>query len=120
MTMTVQGMAAGLPSGQSIFGPITTTATEAGVVLRIGATLSSGDNTFSMPSGSTYTKVLINLGTGPTAAVKVRTNLNAGDTGLPIAPYPNVGWTAFDLVSGVTEIILNASGTVTDIELDFI
>lgn len=119
-TLTVMGSSSGQPSGQDVFGPITTTGQTAGLVLRIGATLSAGDNTFAMPSGTVYTKVLINLGLGPVSAVTVRTNLNSGDDGLPISPYPNVGWSCFDLVSGVTEIILNSAGTIANIELDFI
>ncbi len=116
-TMTVVGASAGLATGQKVIGPITTTgANPIGTIL--DETLSSGDNTYAVPTGAT--KVLINLGSAASATVKVRTNLNSGDAGLQIAPYTITGWTAFDLVSGVTSIILNASTTVSGVELSFI
>lgn len=119
-TLTVSGMNAGLPSGQAVFGPITVTSIDAGVGQTIVGSLADGDNVFTLPGGSVWTQALINLGNGPTATVTVRTNLNAEDVGLPIAPYPNVGWASFPIVSGVTEIILNSNGAVPDIEIDFI
>lgn len=110
-TLSVMGAVAGMATGQTVIGPITTTGNNiVGDTLPIN--LASGDNTFAVPSGAT--KVLINLGQGVGVAVKVRTNLNSGDAGLPIGPYSNVGWTAFDLVSGVTSIILNAGATVSN------
>lgn len=117
-TMTVLGASAGLGTGQKVIGPITTTGSNAiGEILDVS--LSSGDNTYTVPTGAT--KVVINLGQGVSATVKLRTNLNSGDTGLPIAPYSNVGWTAFDLTtSGVTSIILNSSTTLAGVELSFI
>lgn len=120
-TLTIQGMSAGLPSGQKQIGPLTITGNNpVGEIL--DATLAVGDNTFTVPSGSVgATAVLIVLGTGGVAAtVKVRTNLNASDQGLEIAPYSGIGFTVFPLPAGTTELILNASATVGPIELSFI
>lgn len=117
-SMTVTGASAGLGTGQKVIGPITTTNTGNTIGTIIDFVLSSGDNTFSVPSGAV--KILINLGQGVTATVKLRTNLNSGDAGLPIAPYTNVGWDSFDLVSGVTSVILNANTTVSGCEMSFI
>lgn len=116
-TLTVSGMSAGLTSGYKVIGPITITgANQIGEI--IDATLSSGDNTFTVPSGATA--VLVALGQAASTTVKVRTNLNSGDAGLPIGPFSGTGWAAFPLVTGVTQVILNASGTVGPIELSFI
>lgn len=115
--MTVSGASAGLATGQKVIGPITTTGNNTiGTIL--DDPLASGDNTFAIPVGAS--KVLINLGQGVSATVKLRTNLNSGDAGLPIAPYTTTGWTAFDITTGMTSLILNASTTVTQIELSFI
>lgn len=116
-TMTVSGASAGLATGQKVIGPITTTGNNTiGTILDV--TLVSGDNVLTVPTGAS--KVLINLGQGVPATVAVRTNLNSGDAGLPIGPYTTVGWTAFDLVSGVTTITLNSSTTLTGVELSFV
>lgn len=116
-TLTVTGMSAGLLTGQKVMGPMTTTGNTAigGI---IDSALTTGDNTFAVPSGSV--KVLINLGYACPASVLLRSNLNSGDAGYPIAPYASVGWSSFDLVAGTTELILHASVSVTAIELSFI
>lgn len=117
-TLTVSGMAAGLPFGEEIIGPLTMVG--ASVIDWVnGTTLNSGDNTFTLPSGVTPTAVLIVLGTaGVTATVKVRTNLNSGDAGLPVAPFSNIGYAVFPLPSGVTSVILNSStGSVGPVSL---
>ena len=54
---------------------------------------------------------------GVTATVKVRTNLNSSDAGLPVAPFSNIGYAVFPVVSGVTSLILNASGSVSPVSL---
>jgi hypothetical protein len=116
-TLTIEGMAAGLVSGEKVIGPITTTGSSV-VGSIIDATLSSGDNTFAVPVGAT--SVAIFLGQAPSATVKLRTNLNSTDGGLEIAPVAVTQWAKFDLVTGTTSVILNASTTVTGVELQFI
>lgn len=122
-TLVVTGMSAGLASGQKTIGPVTMTGLST-VGEIIDTALSSGDNTISLPPSAdneTISAVLIILGT-TTATVKVRTNLDSGDAGVQIAPYVGAGvpWCVLPLPSGVTSVILNASGTVTGVELSFI
>lgn len=117
-TLTIGGMSAGLPSGYKVIGPVTTSGNMA-IGQITDASLTSGDNTFSVPSGAT--SVAIFLGTEPSATVKVRTNLNIGDAGLPVAPLAEaISWMKFDLVTGVTNVILNSSASLTPVELTFI
>ena len=80
----------------------------------------SGDNTFQVPTGATA--VLICPPLALAASVKVRTNLNITDAGLPIGPYPGAGlpFAVFPLPSGVTSVILNSNTTVAGFELSFI
>jgi hypothetical protein len=119
-SLTIAGMAAGLPSGAKTIGPVTLMGS-ATVGQVIDATLSAGDNTFALPAGYVFTGVAIFLGTGGvTATVKVRTNLDSADGGLPIAPCSGPSFAAFPLPTGTTEIILNASATVNNVELSFI
>jgi hypothetical protein len=118
-TLTISGMAAGLPFGEEIIGPLTITG--ANVIDQVdGTTLNTGDNTFSAPTGSVA--VLIVLGNGGVAAtVKARTNLNSGDAGLPLSPFSGIGYAVFPLsTTGVTSVILNASTSVADVSLLFI
>lgn len=121
-TLTVMGSSSGLASGQKVIGPVTMTGTNT-VGTIIDANLSSGDNTFAVPSfppsGQPYA-VAIFLGSAPAVTVKVRTNLNVADGGLEIAPYSGLGFAVFPLPAGSTEIILNSSGSLAGIELTFV
>jgi hypothetical protein len=116
-TLTLTGMAAGLASGQKTIGPVTMTG--GSVVGQLtDATLATGDNTFPVPPGAFA--VAIFLGNSVAATVKLRTNLDAGDAGVQIAPYGGVGFAAFPLPAGTTSVILNASAAVAGAELSFI
>jgi hypothetical protein len=117
-TLTVNGMSAGLVSGEKVLGPITMTGSNT-VGQITDASLSSGDNTFSVPPSGAYA-VAILLGQSTAVTVKVRTNLNSGDVGLEIAPASGTAYAVFPLPTGVTELILNASGSLPGIELWFI
>lgn len=119
-TLTLTGMAAGLPSGEQILGPSTMTGVS--VVGQLdGGNLAAGDNVFACPSGATVTAVAIFLGVGGSSAViKLRTNLNASDAGTPISPFSNEGFAAFPIAPGVTEVILNSSALVTGLAVAFI
>lgn len=112
-TLTIEGMSAGLPSGQKVIGPVTMTgsATVGGIT---DAALSTGDNTFTVPSGASGVAVF--LGTS-SVTVTLRTSSNSGDSGLPIG---GSGFVVFPLVSGVTTVILHASGSLPGVELSFI
>jgi hypothetical protein len=116
-TLTLTGMSAGLPAGEIISGPVTMTGTSLVGAVN-SAALAVGDNTFQVPAGAIA--VAIFPGEAPAATIKVRTNLNSGDAGLPVAPYPGLGWVAFPLPTGVTSVIVNASQTVSSVQLFFI
>ena len=119
-TLTLGGGSSGLASGSNLIGPQTMTGVST-VGQRTDAQLSTGDNTFTLPTGETVSAVAIFLGT-TVATVKVRTNLDSGDAGLQIAPYVGAGipFAVFPLPAGVTSVILNASTTVAGVELTYI
>jgi hypothetical protein len=116
-TLTVTGLSAGEPAGEREIGPLTITgATVIGETF--SAPLSSGDNTFAVPSGAVA--ALIVPPANSTVAVKVRTSLNASDAGLPINagnlpmvyPFP---------ATAPTSLIVNAaSGTTGAFTIAFI
>jgi len=115
-TFTITGMSAGLQSGEKIIGPLT--ATGSSVIGTItDATLSSGDNTFTVPTGSVA--VLIVFPVSMSATVKVRTSADSG--GCSIAPQNGANFAMLPLPSSASTVILNASGAVTTpSELTFI
>lgn len=118
-TVTMAGLAAGLPSGEDVFGPVTMTGTSV-VPGGWGGTLAVGDNVIPVPAGSTPTWAWLFLGVGGVAAtIKLRTNLNSTDAGLRIAPFSNVGCAVFPLPAGTTQLILNASASVAAISVKF-
>jgi len=117
-TLTLGGMSAGLVSGEKVLGPVTMTGSNT-VGQITDASLSSGDNVFTLPpSGAVAVAIL--LGQAPAVTVTYRTNLDSGDTGAPIAPVSGVAFAVLPLPTGVTEIILNASESLPGIELWFI
>lgn len=116
-TLTISGLSAGLPGGQISIGTSTTTGSNT-VGEMLQETLAIGDNAYQVPSGAVA--VAIFLGYSPSVTVKVRTNLNSGDAGLPIAPVSGTPWFKQDLVTGTTEVILNASGSLPNIAIVFI
>jgi hypothetical protein len=81
--VTITGLSASEVAGQRSLGPISIQGT-----VVVGETLavpfSTGDNTFAVPTGSIG--VIIIPPTAATATLRVRYNLNSGDTGTPIAP----------------------------------
>ncbi len=118
-TMTYIGMAAGLPGGVNVFGPVTTTANNT-IPARFPLALLTGDNTVDIPAGSTSYCIILPQGT--TQTVLLRTNLNASDKGVPInSTAAQLPWTKSDVVTGMTQLILNCSGDVPGFtEVDFI
>lgn len=114
-SFTLTGMAAGLLSGQKIIGPNTMTGGE--IVGQISdATLATGDNTFSVPTGAVAVAVF--LPAANTTEITVRTNLNASDGGLPVGPAGP--WFVFPFFPGTTSVILNAAAGGAVVELTFI
>lgn len=115
--MTISGASAGLPGGQVVIGPCTTTA-NATIGEKLFVSLSSGDNTTAVPAGATCVAVFLPQGT--TATVKFRTNLDSGDGGVLIAPVTINPWFKKDVVTGETSVVLNSTGSVPGVEIDFI
>lgn len=114
-TFTITGLAAGLSSGSKTIGPNTMTGSAViGEVL--DATLSTGDNTFAVPTGASAVTVFI--ATTNTAEIKIRTSLNPVDVGLPINPAGP--WVTWPLFSGTTTVVLNAASGGAAVELTFI
>jgi hypothetical protein len=114
-SLTLTGMAAGLASGYKTIGPSTMTGSSIiGTITDI--TLVTGDNTFAVPTGASGVAVF--LPSTNVAVVKVRTNLNSGDAGMPV--NPGGPWLAWPLASGTTSVILNASVGGATVELNFI
>lgn len=117
-TLTINGMSAGLVSGEKVLGPITMTGTnQVGQIT--DASLGTGDNTFPVPPSGPYALAIL-FGQAPSVTVKLRTNLNIADVGLEITPAANTAFAVFPLPAGVTSVILNASGSLPGIELWFI
>ena len=113
-TMTIGGSAPGLLTGTKTIGPITDVGTAVvGTVTDV--TLSSGDNTITVPSGATH--VLIELPATNTVTLKVRSNLNSSDGGMPVGP---TGFVKLPLPAGTTSVIINAASTTGAIEATFI
>lgn len=114
-TMTLTGLASGLLSGSKDIGPYTMSG-EAEIGQITDVTLATGDNTFTVPSGAVA--VAIFVPSTNTAELKVRTNLNSGDAGLPV--NPSGPWAAWPLYTGTTSVIVNAASGGATIELTFI
>lgn len=115
-TFTVTGLSAGLGTGSKTVGPITITGSN--IVGGISdATLNSGDNTFTVPPNAVA--VYVYFPAANTATLRIRTSLNSGDTGLPVAAGDPFGPYSFRGLSPTT-VIINASGSVVGVELSFI
>lgn len=112
--LTIGGKAEG-PTGQIDIGPVTITGSNV-----IGAVdsleLASGDNTISVPKGAVAVVIVFTaIYEGP--EVKIRTNLNPLDGGLPVTGQ---GFAVFPLITGTTSIILHAASATTLVGLIFI
>lgn len=108
-TLTIGGMSYGLPGGGIVLGPQTIIGnTTIGELAPLN--LAMGDNTIAVPTGATA--VVFFWGTGSAITVKYRTNLNSGDAGLPA---PAAGFTAWQLATGTTSVIVHASGALTGV-----
>ena len=113
-SLTISGTAAGLLGGQNVIGPQTMTGT-AVVGTRTDLTLSSGDNTITVPAGAVA--IYIVLPATNTVTLKIRTNLNSTDGGMQIGL---TGFVAFSFPSGTTSVIINAASSAGAIEATFI
>lgn len=113
-SLTIGGMSAGLLSGEKIIGPITMEGNR--VIGQIDdVPLVVGDNTILAPPGKTAVCIAFTPAF-EAPEVRIRTNLNASDSGLPILA---TGFSAFTLPAGVTSLILHAAAAAV-VELSFI
>lgn len=115
----VSCLIAGLPGGTEVTQ--TTTLVGAAVVGEIlNQTLASGDNTFPVPTGAISVQII--PPNTNTAALKVRTNADSSDGGLPISATDQFGpWSFRSLSPAVTSIIVNASGgSVPGVQIIFL
>jgi hypothetical protein len=106
---TISGMAAGSLTGERIFGPYTITGSLTTIGQTTDIVLSSGDNTIAVPTGALA--VWVFPPNNNSAALKIRTNLNSSDAGLPISPSQPFGPYVF--ASGTTSLIINAGAGVS-------
>lgn len=112
--LTLGGKAEG-PTGQIDVGP--TTMTGANVIGAVDSLeLAAGDNTISVPTGAVAAVVVFTaIYEGP--EVKLRTNLNSTDAGLPIQGQ---GFAVLPLVAGTTSLILHSTASTGLVGLTFI
>ena len=82
-TLTVSGLSAGELAGERIFGPITMVG-KAVIGETLVVPLTAGENTFAVPTEAIA--VLIVPPFAVETTIKVKTNLNASDAGLPVGP----------------------------------
>jgi hypothetical protein len=97
------------PAGERNFGPITIQGT-----VVIGETLAqplvSGDNHFSVPESAVACLIVPPVNSA--AELKLRTNKNESDGGLPISES-NPTLLSFDKASAPTALIIHASAAVS-------
>ena len=107
-TFTITGLSAGLATGEKIIGPISATGnTTIGTIIDLS--LSTGDNTITIPTGAVA--VLVVFPQSMTQTVTVRTNLDTG--GCHVAPQSAANFFVMPLPSTATSMILNSTGAVT-------
>jgi hypothetical protein len=103
-TFTIQGMSAGEPGGERVFGPMTI---QGAIVIgeTLSLLLSSGNNVITVPTGAVA--VMILPPTNNTATLTLHTSLNNTDNGLPlnsglapfVYPFPSTAPTTLTLNS---------------------
>lgn len=113
-TLTITGNEQGLLSGGKTIGPNTYTGS-ATVGQVTDVTLTTGDNTLTVPTGASYVYIVVS--SGNTAVLKVRTSANSADAGLSLGTQ---GPGVFPLPTGVTSVIVNAASGGGTIEATFI
>lgn len=113
---TVSCLSAAGPGGQQINESYTIVGSNAQAE-SLYVNLSSGDNTISVPTGMTSVGIIPPNTNAQT--IKFRTNLNSGDAGVTLSNTDPFGPYVFRGLS-VTSIILNASATVTGVQITFL
>jgi len=114
-TLTIGGQSGPLASGAKQLGPITIQG-KAAVGQITDLKIAAGDNTVAVPEEATAVLIAFPF-SGEPQELKLRSNLDALDGGIPISSN---GFAAFPLPAGVTQLILHATGSVGTVEFSFI
>jgi hypothetical protein len=116
-SLTLGGMADGLLIGQVTVGP-STVAGKAAISEIINCELTPNtDFVVKVPPEAVQFAGIFTFSGETATQVTLRTNLNAGDTGLPV---PAQGWFSMPVGSGVTELRFKASSPPPVFQLTFI
>ena len=115
-SLNASGSVSGMLTGSKDIGPVTMTGKAIIGEIYTLEPEAGKDNTIKVPKESVAVLIAFTFESG-SPEVKVRTNLNSADGGLPI---PAQGWIAFPLYTGVTSIILHPDTATQTIELSFI
>ena len=116
-SLTLGGMADGLLIGQITVGPSTINGKE-NIGEVINATLEANvDFVVKVPAGAVAWACVFTFKGEAPGEVKVRTNLNNADTGMPIGTE---GFAAQRLASGVTELKFKSASPPSIFQLTFI
>lgn len=115
---TVSYLSSGLAGGGQVSGSSTLIgASTVGETLLLN--LAAGDTTVAVPPGAISVQVVPPSTNAST--LKLRTNANSGDGGLPLSATDPFGPFSFRSVSpAVTSIILTAGGTVNGVQVSFL
>lgn len=105
-TFTVTGLSASEPTGERVLGPVVIQGTQV-VGETLANSLSMGDNTYTVPTGASA--AWIQAPVNGSSVLTLRTNLNSGDTGIPINGngFPTIY--PFSTSAAPTSLIINAS-----------
>ncbi len=105
---TITGLSASEPQGERVFGPVTIQGTQV-VGETLAVPLTTGDNSFGVPSGSVACWIQAPI--NGSATLTLRTNLNqVPDTGLPINGTGMPVIYPFPVQTPPSALIINASG----------
>ncbi len=113
-SLRIGGMVAGMLTGEKIIeGPTDVGKAIVGTVTDVE--LAAGDNTITVPKEAVHVLIVFPFASSP-SEVKIRTNKNGADAGLPVAASGFVKW---PIVAGTTSLIINGAVTGTT-ELTFV
>jgi hypothetical protein len=112
--VTASCVVTGLPTGSETIAPPGVTLTAA-IGETVPFSLIIGDNTLTLPAGTTYAVLAFPI----TTAVVTRKG-DPADVGVIILNAPSAALFSWELVQGATVIILNATVAVTGCGVSFI
>jgi hypothetical protein len=116
-SLTLGGMADGLLAGQITIGPSTIAGKAANSEMLNVELVANIDTVVKVPPEAVAFAVLFTFAATSPAEVKIRTNLNNADVGLPV---PASGWLQMPVASGVTELKFKAASPTAFFQLVFV